>query len=208
MWALIEDNQITKVIHHPQQIKINDTVYPAKIFTLWSNQERKNLGIYSVTVDNSNYKNPDYYNNGLQSFNFANDEVVRVWAEATPKSLDDKLYTQIHADENRIPSDKSIGDVMEIGIKNKKKNEVKKIASRLLGNTDWYVVKANEVEDYNVPENITTYRADVRAKSNEMETIIDNCDNVDEIESLYIYSNTGTEDNPVMTRPLGEFPVL
>ena len=37
---------------------------------------------------------------------------------------------------------------------------------------------------------------------------INNCDNVDEIESLYIYSNTGTEDNPVMTRPLGEFPVL
>jgi len=59
-----------------------------------------------------------------------------------------------------------------------------------------------------VPQNITTYRADVRAKSNEMETIIDNCNNVDEIESLYIYSNTGTEDNPVMTRPLGEFPVL
>ena len=69
----------------------------------------------------------------------------------------------------------------------------------MLAPTDWYVVKATEVADYNVPENITTFRADVRSKSNEMETQIDACNNVEELETLYTRDQNGT-------RPLAEFP--
>ena len=39
-----------------------------------------------------------------------------------------------------------------------------------------------------------------------METVIDNCTTVDELKTLYEYVNTGTEQEPVMTRPLAEFP--
>ena len=53
--------------------------------------------------------------------------------------------------------------------------------------------------DYNVPENITTFRTDVRAKSNEMETQIDACNNVNELEMLYTRDENGI-------RPLAEFP--
>ncbi len=59
-----------------------------------------------------------------------------------------------------------------------------------------------------MPSNITTFRADVRTKSNEMETQIDACTNVDELKTLYEYVNTGTEENPVYERPLAEFPTL
>jgi hypothetical protein len=41
-----------------------------------------------------------------------------------------------------------------------------------------------------------------------METAIDNAANVDALAALYQYVNTGTEENPVMERPLGEWPVL
>ena len=41
-----------------------------------------------------------------------------------------------------------------------------------------------------------------------METQIDACTNVDELKALYEYTNTGTEENPVITRPLAEFPTL
>jgi hypothetical protein len=41
-----------------------------------------------------------------------------------------------------------------------------------------------------------------------METQIDNCTTVDELKALYEYTNTGTEENPVITRPLAEFPTL
>jgi len=67
------------------------------------------------------------------------------------------------------------------------------------------VVKATEVADYNVPENITTFRADVRSKSNEMETQIDACTNVDELKALYEYTE---QEDGTITRPLAEFPVL
>jgi hypothetical protein len=53
---------------------------------------------------------------------------------------------------------------------------------------------------------MTTYRADVRTASNSMESKIDACSTVDELATLYQYVNTGTEEEPVMERPLGEFP--
>ena len=59
-----------------------------------------------------------------------------------------------------------------------------------------------------VPEAITTYRVDVRTASNDMESKIDACSTVDELAALYQYVNTGTEEIPVMERPLGEWPEL
>jgi hypothetical protein len=82
---------------------------------------------------------------------------------------------------------------------------LKQQASGLLAPTDWYVVKASEVSDYSVPTNIATYRASVRTKSNEMETLITNASDTPALETLYTY--TEQEDGTV-TRPLGELPTL
>ena len=92
------------------------------------------------------------------------------------------------------------------GLKTKHKEIIKKQASSLLTPTDWQVIKATEVESYSVPSAITTYRAAVRTASNDMEALIDASTTVDELATLYQYVNTGTEENPVMERPLGEFP--
>ena len=54
-----------------------------------------------------------------------------------------------------------------------------------------------------MPSNITTFRADVRAKSNEMQTQIDACTNVDELKALYEYTE---QEDGTITRPLAEFP--
>ena len=74
--------------------------------------------------------------------------------------------------------------------------------------TDWHNHKALDDDTYTIPANIKTYRANVRTKSNEMETAIDNASDVDALATLYAYVNTGTEENPVYERPLGEFPTL
>jgi len=76
-------------------------------------------------------------------------------------------------------------------------------ASGLLAPTDWYIVKSTEVADYNVPDNILSFRADVRSKSNQMETQIDACTTVDELKALYEYT---TQEDGTQTRPLAEFP--
>jgi len=41
-----------------------------------------------------------------------------------------------------------------------------------------------------------------------METEIDGAADAEAMETLYTYTNTGTEESPVMTRPLGEWPKL
>ena len=208
MYAIVENNNITQYINFPKSVVIGDVRYPAKIFELWSQSEKEAIGIYEIIVDKTNYKDPAYYNNTNSTYTFADGQVTESWGTATAKQLNDSLWTQQDSDDGDLPDDKEVGDVKVEGLKTQKKRIVKQQASGLLAPTDWYVVKASEVADYSVPSNITTFRADVRTKSNEMETAIDGASDVDALKTLYEYTNTGTEANPVFTRPLGEFPTL
>ena len=202
MYAIVEDNNITQYINNPKSVIIGDVRYPAKIFQLWSQAELNAIGIYEVITDSTNYKDPAYYNNTNEQYNLANGQVTKSWGTATAKRLNDE--NAVDEDGNNILEDGV--QVINYGLKTEKKRIVKQQASGLLAPTDWYVVKSTEVADYDVPANILSFRADVRTKSNEMETQIDACTTVDELKALYEYTNTGTEQNPVITRPLPEFP--
>jgi len=175
---------------------IGDVRYPAKIFSVWSASELNAIGIYEVVTDSSNFKDEAYYINTNEEYNFADGQATRSWGTATPKRLNDENAV----DENGDPVlDDNGVQLINYGLKTDKKKIVKSQASGLLAPTDWHVVKATEVADYNVPENITTFRTDVRAKSNEMETQIDACTNVEELKTLYTRDQNGI-------RPLAEFP--
>jgi hypothetical protein len=202
MYAVVENNNITQFINYPKSIVIADVRYPAKIFTMWSQAEKEAIGIYEVITDSTNYKDPAYYINTNEQYTFANGQVTKSWGTATVKRLEDE--NAVDEDGNPILEDGV--QVINYGLKTEKKKIVKQQASGLLAPTDWYVVKATEVADYDIPANILSFRADVRTKSNEMETMINNCTTVDELKALYEYTNTGTEANPVFTRPLPEFP--
>ena len=204
MYAIVEDNNITQYINNPKSVVIGDVRYPAKIFQLWSQAELNAIGIYEVITDSTNYKDPAYYNNTNEQYNFADGQVTKSWGTATAKRLNDE--NAVDEDGNNILEDGV--QVINYGLKTEKKKIVKQQASGLLAPFYWYVVKATEVADYDIPANILSFRADVRSKSNEMETQIDACTTVDELKALYEYTNTGTEENPVITRPLAEFPTL
>jgi hypothetical protein len=187
MWALIEDGSITKLINNPKAMVIGDIQYSRNIFSFrWSNEEREAIGIYEVVWDNTNKKDEAYYNNTNVIYGFESGVVTASYGSATANSLVDVT----DEDDNVTP-----------GLKTKHKEIIKRQASGLLIPTDWYVIKATDVESYSVPSAITTYRANVRTKSNEMEVLIDACSTVDELAALYAYNN-----NEPPTRPLGEFP--
>ena len=200
MFALVKDNKIEKIFIRPVGFMIDDNQYPKEVFTLWTNEERKNIGIYEVITDSTNKKDESYYINTNEEFNFSNEQVTRSWGNATAKKLEDEDAKD--KDGNNILDDDG-NQVINYGLKTEKKRIVKQQASGLLNPTDWYVIKATEVESYNVPENITNFRTEVRATSNEMETKIDACNTVDELKSLYEYTE---QDDGSVTRPLGEFP--
>ena len=190
MWALVEDNEITKIINKPKGLVIGDTRHSRKIFELWSKEEREAIGIYEVIFDNSNKKDEEYYINTNQSFDYADGDVIASYGSATPQELDDVT------DED---------DNVTEGLKTQHKKIIKQQASALLTPTDWYVLKAIDVEDYSVPSNVSTFRTDVRTRSNEMETAIDNASDVDALKALYEYTE---QADGSFARPLGEFPTL
>ena len=200
MFALVKDNKIEKIFTRPVGFMIDNNQYPREVFTLWTDEERKNIGIYEVITDSTNKKDEAYYINTNEEFNFSNEQVTRSWGNATAKKLEDEDAKD--NDGNNVLDDDG-NQVINYGLKTEKKRIIKQQASGLLNPTDWYIIKATEVQSYNVPENITNFRTEVRATSNEMETKIDACNTVDELKSLYEYTE---QDDGSFTRPLGEFP--
>ena len=203
MYVLVENNVITKSFSYPKGFILNENQYSKDIFTKWTTAEKQAIGIYEVVVDKTNYKDSEYYINTNSTIAFANNQATESWGTATAKRLNDENVV----DENNQPVlDENGVQVINYGLKTEKKKIVKDQAAGLLAKTDWYVVKATEVSDYTVPANITTYRTAVRTKSNQIETAIDGAADVDALKALYEYTNTGTEQDPVYTRPLGEWP--
>ena len=202
MYALVESGSITKIFTNPKGFVLNNTQYPADIFSKWTKAEKEAIGIYEVITDSTNKKDEEYFINTNEEYNYADNQVTRSWGTATPKRLEDEDAKD--QDGNNI-LDEDGNQVINYGLKTIKKRIIKQQASGLLAPTDWYVVKATEVTEYNVPENITTFRSDVRSKSNELENQIDACTNVDELKALYEYTR---QEDGTQTRPLAEFPVL
>ena len=184
--ALVENNQVTQVYTKPKAITIGDVSYPQNIFMLWSSDELEAIGIYEVVVDNSNFKNPSYYINTNQSFDFANDVVTASYGTATPKNLDDT-------------TDPDTGDVTH-GLKWNHNQVIINQAYGLLQPNDWYVVRESEAGTP-IPADWSTFRTDVRSTAADMQSKIDACTTVDELAALYEYNDA---EPPV--RPLGEWP--
>ena len=200
MYALVEDGSISKLITNPKAMVIGDVRYPAKIFSVWSQSELNAIGIYEVITNSTNFKDQAYYINTNEEYNFADNQVTRSWGTATPKRLEDE--DAVDQDGENILDDDG-NQVINYGLKTEKKRIVKQQASGLLEKTDWHNHKALDDETYTTPDNIKTYRANVRAKSNEMETQIDACTTVDELKALYEYTR---QEDGIQTRPLAEFP--
>ena len=202
MWALIEDNTITKIINNPKAMLIGDTQYSRNIFSFrWSNEEREAIGLYEIVFNNTNKKDEAYYINTNQSFAFADGVVTASFGSATAKA---------HADANATDADGNDLDPVVVipGLKTNLIKTVKKQAAGILQDTDWYIVRKADA-DTDVPSAITTFRAAVRTKAAAMETLITNASNTPAIETLYTYVNTADEGDPeVLERPLGEFPEL
>ena len=204
MWALVESDNVTQVYTRPKALTIGDVNYPSNIFMLWTSSELEAIGIYEIVIDNSNFKNQEYYINTNQSFDFADGVVTASYGTATAKPLDDILFTaQDETDELGVE-----GEVKQPGIRKGYKDIINQQAGGLLQDTDWMVIRATEGGTA-VPSDITTWRAAVRTKANAMQVQIDGAADVDALAALYVYTYADPDDlTSAFTRPLGDFPVL
>ena len=198
MWALVESNSISKIYARPTALQLGDIQYPANIFELWTEAELKAIGIYEITVDNTNLKDKEYYQNTdvTYTYNSSPDTVTGAYGTATAKSLTDVLYTATD-ESNGLGTE---GELRTRGLKYRKKETINGRANALLQKYDWYTLRAASGGTA-IPSSVSTYQAAVRTKANSMCTQIDNAADVDALAALYVYN---TDDPP--TRPLGEWP--
>jgi len=203
MYALITDGSITKHLSGNRGIQVGDIKYARDIFSKWTEAERNAIGIYEIIWNNDKKKDEEYYINTNQTYTYDADAgtVTATYGDATAKA---------HADANATDADGNDLDPVVVipGIKTKKIKIIKLQAAGILKDTDWYIVRKADANTA-VPSAITTFRAAVRTKAAAMETLVTNASNTAAIQTLYTYVNTADEgDDPVMERPLGEFPVL
>jgi hypothetical protein len=203
MYALVEDGSVTKIITNPKTMVIGDVRYPAKIFQLWSQSELNAIGIYEVITDSSNFKDEKWYINTNESYAFADNQVTRSWGTATPKAHADTLWTA----QDETDGKGTEGEVAIRGLKYNLIRDLKITVANELARTDWYITRNTE-KSTAIPSAISTHRDAVRTKQAEMETAITNASDTPALETLYKYVNTGTEENPVYEKPLGELPTL
>ena len=206
MYAIVTDGSISRYVNHPRAITIGDVQYPAKIFSVWTASELAAIGIIAVTFDNSNKKDEQWYINTNQTFtyNASAGTVTAAYGTATAKAHADTLWTQADSDNGDLPSDKSVGDLKDEGLKTRLIQNLKQEVSDDLSKTDWYIVRKADAGTA-VPSVITTHRAAVRTKAAEMETAITNASNTPALETLYTYTE---QEDGSFTRPLGELPRL
>ena len=201
MWARLESNTIVEILTRPKALNIGDVKYPRNIFSMWTDAELAVIGIVPVTIDNTNFKNQEYYINTNQSFAYDTETGVATatYGTATAKAIADTLYT---ADDETANAENVEGTVATRGLKYNHKEVINSQAAGMLQQTDWMVVRAAEGGTA-VPSDITTKRAAVRTKANAMQVQIDGAANVDALAALYEYN-----DATPPVRPLGELPTV
>ena len=203
MFALIDNEQITKHISGNKGITIGDVQYPKSIFTLWSEAERNAIGIYTVEIDNTNKKDEEWYINTNITYAFSGGKVKGTYGTATAKKIADTLWTSQDKTDGLIREGEDVGDVATRGLTYLKKQMIDNQCAGILAPSDWMVVRATETGG-TMDSGWKTWRASVRTKCNSMQTQIDNASDVDALAALFTY--TEQEDKSI-TRPLGEFPV-
>jgi len=201
MYAIVESGSITQTFNNPRKLVINDIRYSTKIYSLWSEAEKKAIGLYEVEYDNTNKKDEEWYINTNQTLTYdaSADKVTASYGTATARAIEDQ--DAVDEEGNKL-KDKKGNQVITEGLKTIKKRMIDNQCASLLAPSDWMVVKATETGG-TMDSGWKTWRASVRTKCNSMQTQIDNASDVDALAALFNYTE---QSDGSYTRPLGEFP--
>ena len=184
MWARVSpSNEILEIIRRAKPITIDGLQHPSSIFTLWSDAERAEIGIYHVQDSAHPDSRFSEWGSLAPTFNTGT-KVVELSYSSTDKSLDDILWTAQNQTDGIIPSDKSVGDVRTQGLKNAQITRSKQTANTLLSPTDWYITRSTE-RSKTIPSDVTTYRTAVISTLDTIETKIKAAATLSAFKELY-----------------------
>lgn len=190
MWAIVKNSQLIKISNGNKPITVGDVVHPKDIFKHWTKSQLKDIGVYEFISGST----PDNRFETQGAVSYVVDDDAGTVTETIAKN--NKNINDVNeVDENGDPLLDEYGDqVVRKGLKTIYKEQIKQQATSLLAPTDWMVVRKAEDSTKSIPSAVTTYRASVRTKADEICTAIDNCDTLDKLKALFetTYNDDGT----------------
>jgi hypothetical protein len=194
MWALVKSNKIEEIISSPKDIIIDDVRHPRALFSVWTDAERKAIGILPVTTSGTSLDSK-YYIEKDEAFAIAGDKnsVVRTIGE---KVADRKLDDEDAKDEegNQLLHDDG-SKVINYGLKTNAKRKATSDANGLLKDFDW-LIQRKVTADTAIPSDVVTYMAAIRTDHKAICDAIDGASDMDAFIALHTdtYKEDGTVD--------------
>jgi len=193
MWARIENNNIVEYYDRKQSLLLNDVRYSSQIFTIWTDAQRKELGIVPIVISGS-HLDTNYYIEHNHSDAIAGDgnSVIRtIGVKAADRALED--VDAVDEDGNAVLDQYGVQMVTR-GLKYNAIQKVKDQQSGYLSRTDWYIIRKADVGTA-IPTAIQTFRNAIRADATRIENAITAATTMDEFIALH--TTTYNEDNTV-----------
>ena len=157
MWARVADGSIQEIINTPKIITIDGITHPRTIFTLWTDAERKTIGILPITK--ASHLDGQYHTENDPSYAIESDgnSVTETITKATDKTLAD--------------------------VKTQQLIKIKTRCNNLLAPTDWYVTRKYE-RSVAIPDKIIAFRAAVLTVYGASKSAINGAANIDALKTV------------------------
>jgi uncharacterized protein YeeX (DUF496 family) len=193
MWARIENNTIIEYYDRKQSLVLNDVRYSSQVFTIWTDAQRKELGIVPIVISGS-HLDTNYYieHNHTDAVAADGNSVIRtIGVKAADHKLED--VDAVDVDGNAVLDHYGVQMVTR-GLKYNAIQKVKQQQSGYLSRTDWYIIRKADVGTA-IPTAIQTFRNAIRADATRIENAITAVTTMDEFIALH--TTTYNEDRTV-----------
>ena len=193
MWARIENNTIIEYYDRKQSLVLNDVRYSSQVFTIWTDAQRKELGIVPIVISGS-HLDTNYYieHNHTDAVAADGNSVIRtIGVKAADRALED--VDAVDVDGNAVLDHYGVQMVTR-GLKYNAIQKVKQQQSGYLSRTDWYIIRKADAGTA-IPTAIQTFRNAIRADATRIENAITAATTMDEFIALH--TTTYNEDRTV-----------
>ena len=182
MWAYIKDNKIEQIYQRPKSLVLGEVRYPSNMFTKYTDAEKAAIGIYPV--EDSGTKGNDRFENTSQATYTwsASDKKVTTSYTITEKSLVD---TEAKDESGNNILDEKGNKIYNYGLKTQAKNIAKKQANDYIKQFNWLVERSIYDSSKAIPDVVKTYVAAIKTDCANIETAIDNANDMAAFKALY-----------------------
>ena len=193
-------NTIIEYYDRKQSLVLNDVRYSSQIFTIWTDEQRKELGIVPIVISGSHLDTKYYIeHNHTDAIAEDGNSVIRtIGVKAADKALED--INEVDEDGNPVLDIDGI-QIITRGLKYNAIQKVKQQQSSYLTQTDWYIIRKADVGTA-IPTAIQTWRDAIRADATRIENAITAAVTMDQFIALHTttYNENGTLNTVATTQ--------